>query len=108
MPFFLFSHPSCILWLYYTTDGEAVALIVGALRAQARRVEVQEPSVGTRVDLRLPVVAAATPIVQITARPTEVASAEEGEGSRLYPRIIIRHIICIHKILIATFTVIAC
>ena len=38
--YFLFSHPSYILWLYYTTDGETVALIVVGLRVQARRVEV--------------------------------------------------------------------
>ena len=73
-------HPSYILWFYYTTDGETAALIVGALRAQVRRVEVQVPSVGIRVDLRPPVVAAATSIAEITATVIEVASAEEGEG----------------------------
>ena len=76
----IFFHPSYILWFYYTTDGEAVALIVGDLRVQGRRVEVQAPSGGNRVDLRLPVEAVATPIVKSTATITEVASAEEGEG----------------------------
>ena len=71
-------HPSYILWFYYTTDGETVALIVGVLRAQERRVEVQVPSVGTRADLRLPVAAVATHIVEITAIPIEEPSAEEG------------------------------
>ena len=76
-----FFHPSYILWFYYTTDGETVVLIAGVLRVQARRVEVQVPSAGIRVDLRLPVVTAATPIVEITATITEAASAEEGEGA---------------------------
>ena len=73
-------HPSYILWFYYTTDGETVALRVGVLRVQVRRVEAQEPSDGIRADLRLPVDTPATPIVEITAIPKEVASAEEGEG----------------------------
>ena len=74
-----FFHPSYILWFYYTTDGEAVAPIGGVLRAQVRRAEVQVLSVGIRADLRLPVVAVATTIVESTATPIEVASAEEGE-----------------------------
>ena len=95
-----FFHPSYILWFYYTTDGEAVALIEGALRVQGRRVEVQAPSAGIRVDLRLPVEAVATPIAENTAIPTEVPSAEEGERFPysvilgLDPRI---HIIIIKK-----------
>ena len=80
--FFLFSHPSYILWLYYTTDGVTVAFIVGVLRAQDRRVEAQVPSVGSRVELRLPVVAVATPTVQTTAIPNIIPSAEEGEGGK--------------------------
>ena len=36
---FYFSHPSYILWLYYTTDGESEALMVGVLMVQVRRVE---------------------------------------------------------------------
>ena len=45
-----------------------------------RRVEVQVPSVGIRVDLRLPVAAVATSTAEITAIPIEESSAEEGEG----------------------------
>ena len=71
-------HPSYILWFYYTTDGHTVALIVGVLRVQVRREDVQEPSAGSRVDLRLPVAAEATPIEEITATISEEASAEEG------------------------------
>ena len=79
MPFFLFSHPSYILWLYYTTDGASVTLIVEGLRDQVCRSEFQVTSVGIRVDLRLPVVAVATPIAQTTAIVVVAASEEEGE-----------------------------
>ena len=63
----------------YTTEGETAALTAVVLRVQVRRVEVQAPSVGIRVELRLPVEAVATPIVQNTVTVAVVASAEEGE-----------------------------
>ena len=75
-----FFHPSYILWFYYTTDGIAVALTVGVLRVQGRRVEGQVPSEGIRVDLRLPVAAVTTPTVKSATIPAEASSAEEGEG----------------------------
>ena len=80
-PLFLFSHPSYILWLYYTTDGVALSLISAALRAQECRVEIHGLTIGSRADFRLPVEAIVAHIIQIAAIPSEAASAEEGEGS---------------------------
>ena len=78
---YLFFHPSYILWFYYTTDGHTVALIAGVRRVQERRVEVQEPSVGNRAELRLPMSAMTIIAIKITIIPRESPSAEEGENN---------------------------
>ena len=65
----------------YTREGEAVALIVEVLRAQARRDEVQVTTVRSTVDLSLPVVAFVTSVVQTAITIVVEASADEGEGS---------------------------
>ena len=56
--------------------------MVGVLRGQARRVEVQVPSVDIRADPRPPVGAAATHIVHITAIVVVPPYAEEGENKK--------------------------
>ena len=63
----------------YTTEGEAEALTEVVLRVQVRRAEEQEPTARIRGDLRLPVIAIATSVVQITSIIGVAASAEEGE-----------------------------
>ena len=78
-------HPSYILWFYYTTDGITSTLSRIKMVPQAflcfkiYAIKNQEPSVGIRIDLRLPVAAVATSMAEITAIISEVASAEEGE-----------------------------
>ena len=59
-----------------------MTLIAVALRAQVRRVKVQVPTVGSIVNLRLPVVATPTSVVQTTITIAVVASAEEGERKK--------------------------
>ena len=55
----------------------AVALVVAVLRVQERREKDQVVGVGSIVDLRLPVEAAATSVVQITIRVIVVASTDK-------------------------------
>ena len=57
--------------MLHRPDGEAVVPIVVVLRVDSTTVEVQVPSVASRVERRRPVVAIATAVVP--SRPIAVA-----------------------------------
>ena len=57
-----------------------MAFMYGILENQIRREKTQIPSADIRADFRHPVVAVMPSKVKIATVPTEVSSAEEGEG----------------------------